>query len=157
MCYNITMPSLDLGYCSMQEYKIGQADRLMPEELILNELYLLMVAVEKIPNYKLHGRRQRNCAAMLACKELCEVYEIEKDDSGLYAVGFHVVDEDREIIWGGTGGKFGNGYWNEMEPGEDLGIDGEVVVAGYLQGLPESLDDEIMSFFASQAAPVTTS
>ncbi|HUP26647.1 MAG TPA: hypothetical protein VM124_03325 [Candidatus Limnocylindrales bacterium] len=148
------MSSVEPGYCSMQEYKKGQANRLMPDELILNELHVLMVAVEKIPNYRAHGKRPRNCAAVLACRELCEVYEIEKEASGLYRVGFHVVDEDRVMLWERCGGKFDNGYWVGIEPGEDLGIDGEIVVSGYIQGMPDDPSNDIMAFFASRQTPV---
>lgn len=124
----------------------------MPDELIIDEPHVLMVAIERIPGYRPHGQRTRNCSARIACRELCQVYDVEQTGTGLYKVGFHVLEED-EVVWENSGGEFRDGFWTGIEPDEDLGIDGELVISGYLQAYRNPLDDEIRNFYAGQQMP----
>jgi hypothetical protein len=90
-------------------------------------------------------------------RELCEVYDVEKTDSGLYRVEFDIVNADREVVWGKSGGEFKDGFWTGIEPDDNLGFDDEVVISGYLQGYSDPLDAEILDFFDHQDLPVLVS
>ena len=152
------MPALEIGYCSLKDYEAEKTSRLMPEDLAMGELYVLMVALSKTEKRKReHGRRTRRHVASIACRELCEVYDVEKTDSGLYRVEFNIVDEDGDVVWEESGGEFTDGFWTGIEPGDNLGYDDEPVISGYLQGYNDPLDAEIRDFFDRQDLPLLVS
>lgn len=143
------MPALEIGYCDRSEYDSGANDRIQPAELVLDELYVFMAAIQVTSRKRIKRNPQ-------ALRELCQIYNTTVQPSGLYHVQFEILDEDNQGEWA-TGGMFEDGYWTEMDKGEDLGITGIKVITGYFSNYVDPVDNEIKSFFDTQQMPALVS
>ena len=85
------------SFCSAGEYRAGKNTHLMPSELQVNELYMLMMAVE----YQKHDR---------AVKWPSSVLEVQALRTGSHLIRFALLDEDLQHYSTGFA-EFNAGFW----------------------------------------------
>ncbi len=134
------MSSFDIGYCDLQEYFDGEAEKLQPAELMVDEIHLLMLSL-----------RSRNRARQ-AAKKPARILGVSQEENGLYRVGFNILDVDLQPELS-TEGEFDQcGYWRDAS--KRIVIDGTPTDTGYFRSNIESLDDELEALMEEMLVPI---
>lgn len=121
------MSYLENGYCDVQEYNKGQNARLEPNELFVDELYLLMIALNT------------SDPAHQALKKPTRVLDTRPTGNGLYYVRLVVLNSDLQEELE-TIGVFESGYWRDAPDKICFGNDSPKT--GYLKGYEDDFDLE---------------
>jgi hypothetical protein len=113
------------GFCPLEEYRASEDDRLMPPELVIDELYMLMMAI-------------RNGAPdQQAIKKISKVPSRENAEEDLHRVKFNILDDDLRCEVQVTG-QFRDGYW--IDSASKITIAKRPVENGYFRSCSDAMD-----------------
>ena len=128
------------SFCSAGEYRAGKNTHLMPSELQVNELYMLMMAVE----YQKHDR---------AVKWPSSVLEVQALRTGSHLIRFALLDEDLQHYSTGFA-EFNAGFWVRSPNRPNLRD--MLIKEGYFKGYEDNFDHalrEISQGLAQSSTP----
>lgn len=114
------------AYCERHEYDAHKEARVMPDNLAMDEIYILMLAIRS-------RKRDQQAAKMPS-----QVFDITTGENGLHEVHFAILDDDghadfnEEII-------FVDGFWQDTY---DWVVSGDQLISGYFIGQSDGIDDE---------------
>ncbi len=135
------MSSLELGYCSREQFEAGKPNRVMPLELIADEKYILMLALKRATGSK------------VAAKKLCAIAAVSETDPGLCLVEFDFLNQDMGVEYSGVDGVFDDGYWNghSVTRNKKILIGDIAVTKGYFQNYIDPLDLEFRTLLEANS------
>ncbi len=118
------------GFCNLQEYVNGEQERLQAADLIIDELYVLMLALKsKDPRTQ-------------ALQKPSRILKVKKHASGLAEIKFNILDADLQTQVT-TDGAFEGGYW--LDARDKIIIDGSLHAhSGYFKGYNDDMDRGLM-------------
>lgn len=118
------------SFCSPAEYEAGQAERIDPSVLHIEEYYMLMLAFRT----DIFGRSR--------AKQPVQTTKLQQIPNGLYKVEFNCVDADLQPFLK-TEEIFENGYLLTGSTGI-LSSYGDPLMTGYLKSYHDDIDDTLL-------------
>lgn len=127
----------EANYCTLQEYETNKSTRLMPDELVIDDIYVLMMAV-------------KNQKREIAVKWPSTVLEIDPLNSGAHLIRFALLDQDLGKFATCTG-KFDSGYWVDSP---NTTVPSNIKFReGYFKSLAGEWDDDLTRLLQSLQVP----
>lgn len=135
-----------VGFCDPSEYQTGKNTRLMPEELYVDEVYLLMAALD-------YQTRE------ITVRWPSQILEVDAIKAGRHLVRFTLLDDTLQPYMTKTGksgttrtGVFIDGLWVEIDT--HANPRNLRITEGYFKGFTNDWDDDLKHLLANQQVPI---
>lgn len=115
------------SFCDRSEYVRFEQNRLQANDLYIDELYTLMLAIKS------------NDRAKQAAKKPARIIELAKPEPGIQIVKFAILSDDFDVQATGQS-ELPNGYWAEAP--SMVRIDKLPVINAYFKNYENGIDDE---------------
>lgn len=112
------MSSFEVGYCTYEEYRVGESGRLPESELAVGGLYTVMFALDAQ-------------SAVPAAKYPSRIEEVMEDHANMFSVKFTIMNADLAPDLE-TLAVMRNGYWLPSHS-QGINIGGVAVINGYFK------------------------